>query len=116
MFGPYLEDFSSGYAMTSLFAEPKDVDVPVTDEAFYYNASTELGYSPLLARMGNEDVHVHMKSSNSVPDGHIYIPKEMAEKDFKRVPDQKTILIAKRGGANVIYNMVEKQLEGRNHG
>lgn len=111
MHGPYLEDFSSGYAITTLFVEPRDVDVPVTDEIFYYNAATELGYSPLLARVDG-DTHIHMKSREDVPDGHMYVPEDLAEDmDNKRIPDQHPILIAKREGANMIYNIVQDKVK-----
>lgn len=114
MHGPYLEEFSSGYVMTSLFVEPRNVDVPMTDELFYWNAATELGYSPLVARVGGS-THTQVKSSEKVPDGHIYIPEEMTEDmDSHRLPDQRPILVAKESGANVIYKMIEAKLEEEN--
>lgn len=101
--------------MTTLFVEPRDIEVPITDELFYWNAARELGYSPLVIKIGSTP-HTSIKSSDEVPGGHIYVPERITESvSTQRFPDQRPILIAKESGANMIYDMVEQKMEEK-HG
>ena len=113
MYGPYLENFSSGYVITTMFIEPKNIDQPKVDMMFSRYASSELGYNPLLAKISCTGRHLTIKGSEDVQEGSIYLPQSMAEDmDLGRIPDQKPVLISKNKEGNKVYDMMTGGING----
>lgn len=112
MYGPYLENFSSGYALTTMFVEPRDVNEPKVDITFSRSASSELGYSPLLAKISGSGSHITIKGDEKVQEGSIYLPRNVANQlDLDRMPDQMPVLISKNQGSTV-HNIMRGGFNG----
>lgn len=114
MYGPYLENFSSGYVITTLFVEPRgDIDVPKVDQMFSRYASSELGYDPLLAKISRSGTHITIRGDENVQEGSIYLPHEVADSmELGRMPDQKPVLISKNKEGNKVYDMMTGGFNG----